>query len=113
MADAPPSIPPGKKIVERRLPGGNREWVVRDDNSCWVATAFYMDPDHFEVVALRRFRDEKLDNPLCRPLVHLYYQIGKTEFSRWWSEPLWSNRQRTLRWLVSRTILSCARRLAG
>lgn len=98
MADnstPPPSIPEGKKIVERKRSDGTREWVVRDDSGCWIATAYYRDAYHRDVIKLRKMRNSLIYLPMVGPIVRklnrAYYSIGRTRFASWWRDGLASN----------------------
>ena len=93
----PPEIPKGTKVIERKRSSGDTEYVVRADpnygkTDCWVATAYFGDPFHPDVKALRAARDYFASGrrlgPLTRSCNRLYYALGRTAFGQWWSRGL-------------------------
>jgi len=114
MSDIP-NIPEGKKVVKRTLSDGSTEWKLVDDD-CWIATAFYGDAYHPEVVFLRAFRNSLLETntigPIISSLNKLYYIIGRTRFGKWWSIGLRGSKS-VIRKSVSKCILLIAFTLAG
>lgn len=94
MADNFPNIPEGKKVVKKNKPDGSTEYVVRNDpfygSGCWIATAYFGDPNHFAVSQLRDYRSFVIQNSrfgfLMKYLNCVYKFIGKTSFGKWWAE---------------------------
>ena len=87
-----PNIPQGKKVIERTTADGKKEYIVRNDPNyggpdCWLATAYFGDPLHPDVVLLRRWRDSRIagrsDQEIGKVLVRLantaYLSLGFTD----------------------------------
>ena len=96
-----PNIPQGKKVIERTTADGKKEYIVRNDPNyggpdCWLATAYFGDPLHPDVVLLRRWRDSRIagrsDQEIGKVLVRLantaYLSLGRTRFGIWWAQGL-------------------------
>ena len=61
---------------------------------CWIATAYYGDPFHPDVVALRAWRDtlkKRPDGFWMRMLDAAYQAIGKSQAGQWWIHHLTQN----------------------
>ena len=95
-----PNIPQGKKVLERTTSSGDKEYVVRNDPNyggpdCWLATAYYGDSLHPDVVLLRRWRESSLTgSPMdmwgfIMPAVNsVYLRLGRTALGLWWAQHL-------------------------
>lgn len=121
-----PNIPEGKKVIERTTASGNKEYVVRNDPNyggpdCWIATAYYRDAMHPDVVTLRMWRDDHLYGArrqrfarrFVRCLSLLYVGVGRTRFGASWAESLRRSTGGTrIRRALSGTIIRCFLALA-
>lgn len=67
---------------------GEYDWEKED--SCWIVTAFYGDPFHPDVVAIRDFRSSLVEVPFLGKWVSSindgYHFLGKTTFGVWWRD---------------------------
>lgn len=112
--------PEGKKIVERVNRKGDKEYVVRDDpnyggSDCWIATAYYGDGTHPDVVSIRALRDTLIEmkhaGPPARFVNRIYYSTGRTRLGRWWRRGVEST-SATTRKLISKIFIRSLFRLA-
>lgn len=74
------------KIETHRTVTKNRQ---TESSGCWIATTFYADANHPDVVTLRNLRDTLIVNQgtflgLYQVLISSYYRIGHTAFGTWW-----------------------------
>lgn len=66
-----------KVISDIKTGAGNMRIESKSGTTCFVATAAYGDPDHQDVVFLRKFRDEILTSHVVgRIFIAAYWKIG-------------------------------------
>lgn len=89
---------------------------------CWVATAYYADGNHTDVVALRNLRDNLISQGIFSGVYQLltrtYYRIGQTAFGTWWKTGVMKKTHRiNFRRVVTMVLIKCclffAKRTSG
>lgn len=108
------NLPDDVAYLEKTYPEKVRK-RGKGGSSCWVVTAYYGDPDHPHVCAIRALRSAWLADPRLRPLAtglnRLYLRVGAGAVGRWWSDRLaeagW---ERRLTRLLCHALYALARR---
>lgn len=70
--------------------GGGGGGAGGGGGSCWIATAYFRDPNHAEVVRLREWRTQLFNTPFIggtvRSLNEAYHWFGRRWLGAWWRD---------------------------
>lgn len=81
------------QYIRSKLKSPQKEWQRgaynwEKEKDCWVVSAYYGDPSHESVEAIRVLRSDLISVPVFGKLVtginELYLRLGRSPFGRWW-----------------------------
>ena len=81
-----------KVIVDRDAEGRIQQVRKVEARDCWIVTAYYGEPRHPNVEAIRHLRQTLIATAVCGSVVNrvntAYLRLGRTRIGRWWRSEL-------------------------